>query len=94
MVTTLRSLEPAAESLNSFLKVVRTHAPLDLTVTPSEHHVTTTGIKAGFAASAGRELAVFFDEHDILGMEDWRQRILHGLRESHLLLTMVHAERH
>jgi len=36
MVTTLRSLEPAAESLNSFLELVRTHAPLDLTVTPSD----------------------------------------------------------
>ncbi|HEV7477924.1 MAG TPA: toll/interleukin-1 receptor domain-containing protein, partial [Burkholderiales bacterium] len=46
-------------------------------------------IKAGFATIAGRELAVFFDEHDILGMEDWRQRILHGLRESRLLLTCI-----
>ena len=46
-------------------------------------------IKADFAAFSGRPLQVFFDVQEIQGMEDWRHRILQGLRESHLLLTCL-----
>jgi tetratricopeptide (TPR) repeat protein len=46
-------------------------------------------IKQDFAAFAGRELVPFFDHQEIKGMEDWRQRILQGLRESRLLLTFL-----
>src|SRR5262245_26187475 len=46
-------------------------------------------IKLDFAAFAGRELVPFFDQHEINGMEDWRQRILQGLRESRLLLACL-----
>jgi hypothetical protein len=46
-------------------------------------------IKADFAAFAGRELVPFFDKRDILGMEDWRHKILRGLRESRLLLVCL-----
>ena len=31
----------------------------------------------------------FFDHHEINGMEDWRQRLLQGLRESRLLLVCL-----
>jgi tetratricopeptide (TPR) repeat protein len=46
-------------------------------------------IKADFGAFAGRPLRPFFDLQDIHGMEDWRHRILQGLRESHLLLACL-----
>jgi hypothetical protein len=46
-------------------------------------------IKQDFAAFAGRQLVSFFDQHEINGMEDWRQRILQGLRESRLLLACL-----
>ena len=46
-------------------------------------------IKADFTAFAKRELVVFFDQREIHGIEDWRQRILQGLRESRLLLPFV-----
>jgi hypothetical protein len=42
-----------------------------------------------FAASAGRPLRTFFDRGSILGMEDWRLKILRGLRESRLLLACL-----
>ena len=40
-------------------------------------------IKADFASfegNNGRELVPFFDQQDILGMEDWRQKSLKGVR--------------
>jgi hypothetical protein len=42
-----------------------------------------------FVAFAGRPLRIFFDMEEIRGMEDWRNRILLGLRESHLLLAIL-----
>jgi hypothetical protein len=44
---------------------------------------------ASFEGTLGRELHVFFDQNEIHGMSDWRQRILQGLRESRLLLTCL-----
>jgi len=46
-------------------------------------------IQADFAAFAGRPLQPFFDLTEIHGMEDWRHRILQGLRESRLLLACL-----
>jgi hypothetical protein len=46
-------------------------------------------IKADFAPFAKRELVPFFDQQEIAGMQDWRQRILQGLRESRLLLACL-----
>lgn len=44
-------------------------------------------IQTDFAAFAGRQLVPFFDATEIHGMDDWRHRILQGLRESRLLLA-------
>ncbi|OQC25154.1 MAG: NB-ARC domain protein [Verrucomicrobia bacterium ADurb.Bin063] len=46
-------------------------------------------IQADFQKHAQRELRVFFDQEEIRGMEDWRLRILQGLRDSHLLLACL-----
>jgi len=46
-------------------------------------------IKQDFARFASRELVPFFDRDEIHGMQDWRQRILQGLRESRLLLACL-----
>jgi len=46
-------------------------------------------IKSTFRAFSGRELTVFFDRHEIQGMDDWRQKIQRSLRESHLLLAVL-----
>ncbi|MBI3878658.1 MAG: TIR domain-containing protein [Verrucomicrobia bacterium] len=46
-------------------------------------------IKKDFAPFAKRELVPFFDQQEIHGMQDWRQRILQGLRESRLLLACL-----
>ena len=46
-------------------------------------------IQADFAAFAGRPLVPFFDATEIRGMDDWRHRILQGLRESRLLLACL-----
>ena len=46
-------------------------------------------IKTDFAPFAKRELVPFFDQQEIAGMQDWRQRILQGLRESRLLLACL-----
>jgi tetratricopeptide (TPR) repeat protein len=46
-------------------------------------------IKTDFAAFAKRELVPFFYQQEIYGMQDWRQRILQGLRESRLLLACL-----
>src|SRR5260370_41431325 len=46
-------------------------------------------IKQDFALFAKRELVPFFDVDEIHGMQDWRQRILQGLRESRLLVAWL-----
>ena len=46
-------------------------------------------IKTDFAPFEKRELVPFFDQQEIHGMSDWRQRILQGLRESRLLLACL-----
>jgi hypothetical protein len=46
-------------------------------------------IKIDFARFVERELVPFFDQEEIAGMQDWRQRILQGLRESRLLLACL-----
>jgi hypothetical protein len=46
-------------------------------------------IQADYRAFAGDELTCFFDVDDIHGMDDWRHRILAGLRESSLLLLVL-----
>jgi len=46
-------------------------------------------ISRDFEQFAGRPLRPFFDTTDIHGMEDWRHRILQGLRESRLLLACL-----
>jgi len=44
---------------------------------------------ASFEGMQGRKLRVFFDQLEIHGMQDWRQHILQGLRESRLLLACL-----
>ena len=46
-------------------------------------------ISRDFEAFAGRPLRTFFDLQEIRGMDDWRHRILRGLRESRLLLALL-----
>jgi hypothetical protein len=46
-------------------------------------------IKADFTCFAHRELVPYVDVQEIQGMQDWRQRILQGLRESRLLLACL-----
>ncbi len=46
-------------------------------------------IREDFAAFASRPLNPFFDVNEIGGMEDWRHRILRGLRESRLMLACL-----
>jgi tetratricopeptide (TPR) repeat protein len=46
-------------------------------------------IELDFAPFASRQLVPFFDQQEINGMQDWRQRILQGLRESRLLLACL-----
>src|SRR4051812_15160241 len=46
-------------------------------------------IGRNFADLAGRELQVFFDRSAIVGMEDWRHKILQDLHESRLLLACL-----
>lgn len=46
-------------------------------------------VSRDFEQFAGRPLSTFFDISEIHGMEDWRHRILHGLRESRLLLVCI-----
>jgi tetratricopeptide (TPR) repeat protein len=46
-------------------------------------------IGADYLAFAGRPLNPFFDVQAIEGMQDWRHRILQGLRESRLLLLCL-----
>ncbi|MDY0384538.1 TIR domain-containing protein [Trichlorobacter sp.] len=46
-------------------------------------------IKTDFKAFSGRELRIFFDVEEIRGMDDWRHRILDGLKRSHLFLACL-----
>jgi tetratricopeptide (TPR) repeat protein len=46
-------------------------------------------IESSFRAFAGREIRFFFDTQEIQGMDDWRQKIQHSLRESHLFLAIL-----
>jgi hypothetical protein len=46
-------------------------------------------IQSEFEVTAGRPLKVFYDKADIIGMQDWRHRLLQGLRESRLLVTCI-----
>jgi len=46
-------------------------------------------IEADYLVFAGEELVCFFDRDDIHSMDDWRHRILAGLRESSLLLLVL-----
>ncbi len=46
-------------------------------------------IEADYRAFAQEDLRCFFDLEDIRGMDDWRHRILQGLRESQLLLLVL-----
>jgi hypothetical protein len=46
-------------------------------------------IEADYRAFAKEDLRCFFDLEDIHGMDDWRHRILQGLKESQLLLLVL-----
>jgi hypothetical protein len=47
------------------------------------------GIKDDYRQFAGQDLPCFFDLSEIHAMDDWRHRILGGLRESNLLLLVL-----
>lgn len=70
--------------------------PYDLFITYSrrdnEHGRITEfveRISRDFESFAGRSLRPFFDTAEIQGMDDWRHRILQGLRGSRLLLACL-----
>jgi hypothetical protein len=46
-------------------------------------------IEADYLEFAEEELKCFFDKDEIKGMEDWKQRLLQGLKDSHLLLLIL-----
>jgi tetratricopeptide (TPR) repeat protein len=46
-------------------------------------------IGGDFESFAGRPLRIFFDQDEIRGMDDWRQKIQQSLRESHLFLAIL-----
>jgi tetratricopeptide (TPR) repeat protein len=46
-------------------------------------------VERDFQDFAGRPLRPFFDRKAIEGMDDWRNRILRGLRESHLFISFL-----
>lgn len=46
-------------------------------------------IEADYLAFANEELKCFFDKNEIKGMEDWRHRILEGLKYSHMFLLIL-----
>jgi len=46
-------------------------------------------IEADYLEFAKEELKCFFDKHEIKGMEDWKQRLLQGLKDSYLLLLIL-----
>jgi hypothetical protein len=51
-------------------------------------------IEADYRKFAKEELRCFFDMEDILGMDDWRHRILLHLEEALRLLRKGHGEQH
>jgi tetratricopeptide (TPR) repeat protein len=57
----------------------------------SEGYITklVEHIKNDFAIFSVRPLVTFFDKADIHGMEEWRHKILLGLRESRILLAFL-----
>ena len=46
-------------------------------------------LEADYRAFTGTELRCFFDLEDIKDMDDWRHRLLEGLRQSQLLLLVL-----
>jgi hypothetical protein len=46
-------------------------------------------IERAFARLVCRELDTFFDRKSITHVDDWRERILGGLRQSAVLLTCI-----
>src|SRR5271170_1395648 len=46
-------------------------------------------VEADYLNFSGEPLKCFFDVTEIGSMDDWRQRILEGLRDSHLLLLVL-----
>lgn len=46
-------------------------------------------IKSDYYEFANEELNCFFDSDEIKGMEDWKHRLLQGLKESHILLLIL-----
>src|SRR2546426_2074398 len=46
-------------------------------------------VGSSFRAFAGRDLRVFFDTHEIAGMDDWRQKIQRSLRDSQVFLAVL-----
>lgn len=46
-------------------------------------------IEADYFDFTKEELHCFFDMEEIKGMEDWKQRLLQGLKDSHLLLLIL-----
>jgi len=46
-------------------------------------------IEAEYLEFAKEELKCFFDKDEITGMEDWKHRLLQGLKDSHLLLLIL-----
>jgi hypothetical protein len=49
-------------------------------------------IATDYLQFSGEELSSFFDKHEIHGMDDWRHRILDGLRQSQLFLLVLSPE--
>lgn len=46
-------------------------------------------IEAEYLEFAEEDLKCFFDKDEIKGMDDWKQRLLQGLKDSHLLLLIL-----
>lgn len=46
-------------------------------------------IEADYLIFANEELKCFFDKDEIKGMEEWKHRLLQGLKDSHLLLLIL-----
>jgi len=46
-------------------------------------------IEAEYFEFTKEELKCFFDKDEIKGMDDWKQRLLQGLKDSHLLLLIL-----
>ncbi|MEI6051033.1 MAG: toll/interleukin-1 receptor domain-containing protein, partial [Bacteroidota bacterium] len=46
-------------------------------------------IETEYLEFAKEELKCFFDKDEIKGMDDWKQRLLQGLKDSHLMLLIL-----